>query len=296
MTNDELLAGFLDRSLSEDQLLEFESRRASDPAFDAEVTDMLTVEGLLSESAPTAVAPVGFFSTVEAGVVAKIAAGTVGGVGLGYVFSNVWTWVIGTSALIVGTAAVYLATTTSDPAPVKVEAHTAQPSTPSEQASPQPATIEEPAQAAPETSISSNSVSTSTRPETPSRELPAPTDNRQLATSNPPAALQQLIQELESCTAHNLGVRCAQLAINIGVQFRQQGDHAQATQYLERGLQSARAARTVQQQVQALAELARVARVSGNAGLAVQRYQEAIKLAAASGLPMSDLQAELDGM
>ena len=35
MTKDELLAGFLDRSLSEDQMLEFQARRSADPEFAA---------------------------------------------------------------------------------------------------------------------------------------------------------------------------------------------------------------------------------------------------------------------
>ena len=47
MTNEELLAGFLDRSLSEDQLVDLETRRAADPTFDRDVREMVAVEDVL---------------------------------------------------------------------------------------------------------------------------------------------------------------------------------------------------------------------------------------------------------
>jgi hypothetical protein len=296
MTNDELLSGFLDRSLSEDQLLEFEARRASDPSFAAEVNDMVTVENLLADSSPTIETPVGFLSTVEASVVAKIAAGAAGTVGLAHLFSNAWAWVIGTGAVVVGAGGVYLATNNQNPAnttPVKVRQGGSQqvsPVPPQQQVTSPTAEPTQPAPAQPQPpATTSNSTA------------PAPIRNNSSSTADlnaqsPESVLDNLTRQLETCQAQGNSVKCAQLAIQLGREYRKRGHETNATRYLELGLAEARKARTVQQQVQALSELARVARDVNNGTLARQRYQEAIKLASSAGLPTSDLESELNSL
>ena len=76
MTNEELMAGFLDRSLSEDELLELERRQEASPELARELRELVTVEGLLLTAAPIAMAPTDFLHSVENTVAAKVAAGS----------------------------------------------------------------------------------------------------------------------------------------------------------------------------------------------------------------------------
>ena len=118
MTNHELLAGFLDRSLSEDQLLEFEARQLADPAFAHEVKEMLTVERLLQQEPPRVDYPVGFLATIESNIAAKVAVGAAGGGLLGFLAHNAWTWIVGgTAAAAISGGALYFATRDSEPSP-----------------------------------------------------------------------------------------------------------------------------------------------------------------------------------
>ena len=115
MTNQELLAGFLDRSLSEDQLLEFEQRQLESPEFAQEVREMLTVENLLTDSAPKVRLPLEFLAMVESSVAAQIIAGAATGGILGTLAKFGWGWIVGgTTAAVVGGTALYVAATRTD--------------------------------------------------------------------------------------------------------------------------------------------------------------------------------------
>ncbi len=297
MTNDELLAGYLDRSLSEDQLLEFEARMANDPTFAAEAKDLAAVEKLLATSAPKVVPPPGFLSSVEATVVAKIAAGTAGAIGLGHLASNMWAWIIGSSTVLIGAGGVYLAMTSHTPKaepasaiPQKQSAH--QEIAPSLHLPPDNAAEPVPAPSTPGTSRTVTSEVPTALPErTPVRRSD---DSRTIATNSSPSALEQLVSKYEQCTSEGTAINCAHLALNIGMQYKQRGELNNAFQFFERALIQARSARTVQQQVQALTEMARISRATDDAESARKHYRNAIDLAEQNGLPSEQLTTELN--
>ena len=122
MTNDDtLLAGFLDRSLSEDQLLELEARKASSPEFAHQFSNMLTLEGMLAKAAPSIAVPAHFLNAVENSVAAKVLVGGATSGGFLSGLSSAWSWFGGAALALVTAGAVYYYT---QPAPQPVAAIT----------------------------------------------------------------------------------------------------------------------------------------------------------------------------
>jgi len=100
MTNEELLSGFLDRTLSEDHLLELEARTAASPEFAREVNEMITLESRIKRAAPSVLFPTAFLAAVEHTVASSIASSTV--VSAGAVAAGVSAWLPIAGAAIVG--------------------------------------------------------------------------------------------------------------------------------------------------------------------------------------------------
>lgn len=261
MTNQELLAGFLDRSLNEDQLLEFEQRQLDSPEFAQEVREMLTVEHLLTDSAPRVSFPIEFLSKVESSVAAQIIAGAATGGILGTLAKFGWGWIVGgTTAAVVGGTALYVAATRSDdvqpaPRPAKV---ISVPKTTT------PPVIEQAPVAEP----------------TPA---PAPVVVREVSkvdvsvkATPTSSAVDQLRADYETCSTANDRVRCAQIALQIGRKLRQTQRSSEAETYLTSAVAHARAARLAQFEVDALGELGLVMAERGDVQQAASYFQKAI--------------------
>lgn len=262
MTNQELLAGFLDRSLSEDQLLEFERRQLESPEFAQEVREMLTVENLLTDSAPKVRLPLEFLAKVESSVAAQIIAGAATGGILGTLAKFGWGWIAGgTTAAVVGGTALYVAATRSDdvqpdprPARIMSAPSTVTPPAIDEQPAPAPT----PAPAAPTVrEVSKVDVSIKTTPSS--------------------SALDQLRADYETCSSANDRVRCAQIALQIGRKLRQTQRSSEAETYLTAAVTHARAARLAQFEVDALGELGLVLAERGDVQQAAEYFQKAIE-------------------
>lgn len=260
MTNQELLAGFLDRSLSEDQLLEFEQRQLESPEFAQEVREMLTVENLLTDSAPKVRLPLEFLAKVESSVAAQIIAGAATGGILGTLAKFGWGWIAGgTTAVVVGGTALYVAATRTDDV----------------QPDPRPTRI----MSAPKT-VTPPVVQ---QPEAAAPSAPTPATIREVSkvdvsvkATPTNSALDQLRADYETCSSANDRVRCAQIALQIGRKLRQTQRSSEAETYLTAAVTHARAARLAQFEVDALGELGLVLAERGDVQQAAVYLQKAI--------------------
>ncbi len=268
MTNHELLAGFLDRSLSEDQLLEFEARQIADPSFAQEVKEMLTVERLLQQDPPRVDYPVGFLATIESNIAAKIAVGAASGGVLGFLAHSTWTWIVGgTAAVAISGGALYLATQSDEPAPQ-------QPVHERIQSAPVRPTVELPVAEHPVNDGAPTAVSTPTAPP-PVADRPITIDAK---TTAPDPVLKQLIAEYEQCNTTSDHVRCAQYALLLGRRFRSDGNAAEARTYLESAVRHAQTVRLVDYEMDAHGELGLLAKSRGDLDRATRSFERAIEI------------------
>ena len=265
MTNDELLAGFLDRSLSEDELLELETRRAADPVFNNDVRQMLTVEGVLKTSAPAVVIPTDFLARVEDTVAAKVSsAAAPAAAGVAASFKIVGAALVAVTA----TVGIYLATQQrSEPAPAtapSTKSNTAAPATP-EQTAVAPAVAKQ-SNAQPKAIAAAPSLD-----EQPS----SPGSANAYASASTPM-IERLLRQYDGCKSNNESVRCAQLALNIAGQYRKLGEYTPATVYSTDALTFARTLHVVQYEVEALGMLGRINIDRGNLPAARNYLRSAI--------------------
>lgn len=264
MTNQELLAGFLDRALSEDQLLEFEKRQLESPEFAQEVREMLTVEDLLTESAPKVRYPVEFLAKVESSIAAQIIAGAATGGLLGTLAKFGWGWIVGgTTAAVVGGTALYVAATSTEDVQPNSRPTTIM-SAP--KATTPPAVVEQVPAVAP--------TSPGPTVET-AREIGKVDVNVKATPTN--SALDQLRADYETCSSTNDRVRCAQIALQIGRRLRQTQRLAEAEQFLTAATGHARATRLARFEVDALGELGLIAAERGDVSQATTYFEQAIE-------------------
>ncbi|MBI2794927.1 MAG: hypothetical protein HYX66_09810 [Ignavibacteria bacterium] len=295
MTNDELLAGFLDRSLNEDQLIEFEARKQAQPEFAQEVNEMLTVENLLMESAPAASVPVDYLSSVEHAVAAKVAAGSASGGILSTLASNVWTWITGAAIIAAGSYFVisnYGSDNKSQSATPRVALREA----PRTQPDLKPSITND---AAPNSLImgdrsvpqnGSGNAAPNRIPSrilsqnAPSQPITANANDVGMHTVNADGALDGLLKDLDKCRAARDHVQCSHIALTIGKKYSKQNAFSQAEQYLNLALIEAQAARLVEFVIEANGELAVVAENNGRINDARQLYQKAVTLGISNGI------------
>ena len=268
MTNDELLAGFLDRSLSEDLLVELEARRAADPTFDQDVREMVAVEDVLLTAAPVTVIPTDVLAKIEDAIAARVSTGashTPAGIA-----STLKTF--GLAIAAVGTAVgVYVATQrTETPHPIVHQAAPAAPvstviSTPTPTVAPSPAPVS--------TSTPAPSIA-SAADEQPSGDGSA---NAYVSSSTP--VIDRLLSQYASCKQRNDNMRCAQLALNIGQLYRKRADYQSAMTFFNEALSAARTLRVVEYEVEALGSIGLINLDRGNASAARTFLRSAIERA-----------------
>jgi len=271
MTNQELLSGFLDRSLNEDELLEFEARQNTSPEFASEVREMLTVEDLLTQSAPRLNYPVGFLSAVESSIALKVAAGVAATGVFAGIAHSVWGWIAGgTAAVAIGGGALYMANSHSEPA-TNLAAPAAVSALPS-----RPPIAPEPTPSLPPTTSPMVEPKKTTSVETP-RTPNAESVLLKANADNSPSVTKQLTADYEKCKGSNDHIRCSQLALSIGRQLRKDGEGTEARQYLEAAIQHARAMKLIDFEIDANGELGLLEVSEGNEQRAALAFTRAIE-------------------
>lgn len=198
MTNEELLAGFLDRSLSEDDLLELEARASASPELARELRELVAMESRIKKAAPAVLFPTSFLAAVENSIAASIAAAAVtagvAGAATATGFSS-WLPLAGAAALGiagVGTAVYFIASSpaapnaTPTPTPAVAPAPLATPQPPAYNAPPAAEHVPQHRQPAP------NVIA----PTQPAPSLA--NDQANIHRHNPPSALERARQRFES--------------------------------------------------------------------------------------------------
>jgi len=314
MTNEELLSGFLDRSLSEDELLEFEARQAANPSYATEVREMLALEDLLSTSAPRGMAPADFLHTVENVVAAKVAAAPVSS-GLFTGLSSIWTWIGGAAVTLVavGTTLWYTSTNTASGDSQSVaEPVVAKTPTPA-QVSPPAASTAEPSSDANSVSASQSSAERSAAEasrQTPTAALdrPAPVVTSQPTVASASAdgtakvdnpnedAVTRARAELDRAVASGNNLVAARLALSLADELRSAGKTDELQSMLQRGLEYARMSRVADYEVKALGELARFESSRGYERQAATYYRQAIDIGKRAQLDVSAYESALQSL
>lgn len=315
MTNEELLSGFLDRSLSEDELLEFEARQAANPSYASEVREMLALEDLLSTSAPRGMAPADFLHNVENVVAAKVAAAPVSS-GLFTGLSSIWAWIGGASVALVAVGTTLWFTSMNDSGDSSaIVSETVRVNTPTpERVAPPTATqridqstdvrSEAPSQSplTRSTPESSRLVSPSERdqhvsPTTAQTSVPSASADGTAKVDNPnDDAVTRTRAELDRAVASGNSLAAARLALSLANELRSAGKTDELQSMLQRALEYARTSRVADYEVKALGELARYESSRGNERLAASYYRQAINTGKRALLDVSVYEAALQAI
>ncbi len=298
MTNDELLAGFLDRSLNEDQLLEFESRKSADAEFAQQADAMIRVERVIPMAAPVVAIPTDFLSAVEADVATKVSSAASSSF-LSGMAGNTWAWVTAASAVAITAGTVYVATRSAEPArtmaiPKATAVEYRATPTPSAPVVHEPALTlpSAPVPAAKPVAVAQRSISADATPAT--AQPLAPSRSVDLLTSNTDPAMESLLADLQACRGSGDYVRCAQMGLAIGRTYREDGKTNLAEQYLGQALIDARRARTVQYEVDALGEMALNAMATGRQSDGREYLLKAVSIGKGAGIDVGDWKRLLD--
>jgi len=308
MTKDELLAGFLDRSLNEDQMLDFQALRSSDPVFSGQVQQMLKLENVLATSTPVVVPPADFLVSVESTVAAKVASGASGSF-FTSLLSSTWTWVTAGAVATIGAGTLIVSSVSTNKAPEPTVA------TPTEmvaqgQQTPESTTptITSPSATTREALpiVSANPVD-----RMPSAPLLNPAQNQPImvdqslprlgtpanadaTVSSEERILQKVIDDLAVCEERGDHMGCAQLAIEIGKKFRAQGNVAEAQTYLNKALRHAQQSRIVSHEIDAYGQLGITALQAGQTSAARQYFTSAVELGEKARVDVSRWQSQLE--
>lgn len=189
MTNEELLAGFLDRSLTEDDLLELEARASASPELARELRELVAMESRIKQAAPAVLFPTAFLATVENSIAASLAAAAVTA-GVAGAASGLSSWLPLASAAVlgvagVGTAIYFIAATPSKTVAPSPSTPVVAPAPSVAPQPPQPTTnpIEEPPASRRETAVRTADA--------PARPTSITNDQANLQRQNPPTALER---------------------------------------------------------------------------------------------------------
>jgi hypothetical protein len=294
MTNQELLAGFLDRSLSEDELLEFEARQNASPEFAAEVREMLTVEDLLTTATPRVRYPVEFLSSVEGSVAAKVAAAATATGIIAGLAKNAWMWLAGGSAaVVIGGGALYLASTNAS----EERPTTAAPTRTVVQPAPAPSATEMPSTPQAQRSVTPGAQRILARTSaTAPASVPSSDIDLNAQKTDPSSVSKGLMAEYERCAQANDPVRCAQVALTLGRQLRKESNVAEARTYLDLALSHARTMKLGEYEMNAHGELGLLALAEGDNARAAAAFKRAVEVGQAHQKETSRWTRELEAI
>lgn len=279
MTNDDtLLAGFLDRSLSEDQLLELEARKAASPEFAHQFSNMLTLESMLVTAAPKATVSAHFLHTVENTVAAKVLAGGAAG-GLLSGLSSAWAWLGGAALALVSVGSIYYF---NQPAPQPVVQVT--PKTvlaqPTDEGA---ATLAEPT-----STVIAEPIAVPVSPKSPV----AKTDGGSSSTAEMTSvggedAVLITVKEYEAHVTSADHVNATLKALTLGNKYRADKDFARSEDYFAKAVEHARKAKLVKEEIRALGEQALTSIARGNESQARLLLNQAILRGSQTGIDVS---------
>lgn len=297
MTHEELLAGYLENSLSAQQLLELQAVLAADPVLAAEIARLQKLESILAEAQVCPPAPAEVIAEAETSVINKMnfAPGS-----RPFVQRGLGSWILWGAAVIVLVllgVGLALVTGNDNVQPVGTDDvlprqdHAETKVLPDNAEAPLPANqIHTQKEQRPD-QVKIREHVNAVRPDNDQVQSQVTNHNNDterslgLDANQPTSALSQLISEYQRCLQQGQEIRCAQLALAIGRQYRKNGDVANALHYLETALSQAESAKTVQQQIQILTELALTNIGAGNTKSAQTFLSKAISLAESKGLP-----------
>lgn len=286
MTNNELLAGFLDRSLSEEELLEFEARKNSSPEFAAEVRELLTVENLLTQAAPRVRYPVEFLAGVESTVAAKIAAAAVTTGIVATLAKTTWAWIAGGTAAVVLTGGAIFMALDNEATPVAA---------PTTSVHVQP--VDQPTVAEDPLSVSETVSSSQPQPVAVAKTQSTPlVEQISAETNSPDPALEQILADYEKCKSSSDHIRCSQIALVLGRSMRDNARYGAARQYFEAALTHARALRLAEYEMNAYGELGILARLEGNSTSAIEAFKRAIEVGLSQQRNVARWTSELESL
>lgn len=292
MTNDDaLLAGFLDRSLSEEQLLELEARKVASPEFAHQFSNMLTLESMLATATPKAAIPAHFLASVENTVAAKVLAGGASAGGLLSGLSSMWSWLGGAALVAVTAGSVYYY---NQPTAADGEANslvTDGQTTVVEQsqAVAEPTVPETRTESVPDASVPNSSATApkSEKPASTSEPDPITPSTNEMNSSSPEAALARTVKEFEAHVMAADHLNATLKAITIGRTYRAENDLGRSEDYFAKAVIHARKAKLAAQEVTALGEQAVTMAARGNETQARLLLNQAILRGSQTGIDVS---------
>jgi tetratricopeptide (TPR) repeat protein len=294
MTNDELLAGFLERSLNEDQLLELEARKQADPAFANEVNEMLTVEDLLKTSAPRGLAPAGFLVGVESAVAYKIFTSTPASSVVGGWFSSAWTWIAAVGVTLIGAATLFVVNRPSEDV-----------RRPSQDVRRPSSVVQSPAVTSNEPRATNNEPRPTTNDQRATSNEPRATNHEQRATNHEQRAtsyevestyestISKLKKDLDVCRSSGDQIRCIQIALQIGRTYRERRLTDESMEYLTLAQREAQQAHIIQYEIDAFGEMGLLMRAAGKTSDANDHFKSAVELGSKNGLDVQRWSSEI---
>lgn len=286
MTNDDtLLAGFLDRSLSEEQLLELEARKAASPEFAQQFSNMLAVESMLASAAPKSHIPANFLHAVENTVAATVVAGGSAAGAWGFMngLSSAWVW-LGGSALVLVTAGTlyYSNLPSSTPAPEPAA------QTPAVQSVPSPTPVAQPVQSNPTVSTTEPSVSHSTsQPQAPTQPDASGDRLDNLKSQDGPDVFADLVVEYKQAVASGDIIAAATKARVLARGYAERKNFSSSDDYFTKAVEHARKAKLVEIEISALGEHGKTFLTRGNQSQARLLFEQAIERGSQTGMSVS---------
>lgn len=283
MTNDDaLLAGFLDRSLSEDQLLELEARKAASPEFAHQLSNMLTLETMLASATPKAAIPAHFLASVENTVAAKVLVGGASAGGLLSGMSSIWSWLGGAALVLVTAGSIYYYNQPAADAVVQTTLPTDDAQTVVVEPS---STIAEPTMPEPQPVSVPSTTPKAVTP--PSADPATSSSSENLKSISPEAALAITVKEYDAHVTSADHVNATLKAITIGRTYRSANDLGRSEEYFVKAVVHARKAKLAAQEITALGEQAVTMAARGNETQARLLLNQAILRGSQTGIDVS---------
>jgi hypothetical protein len=289
MTNEELLAKYLENSLSETESAEFQKLINTSPEFARDVRELSKIEAFLSTGTISAAIPEDFLASVEHHVTEKIHHDKYHAPGSGNAFNKILSgfWII-PMIFLLGVGGYYLLRNTDEkiqqnqetPAPVLKEEIS---QTPEVQSIPeQPSAQKETSQSTRENpSIVQNEEAVSQQPTRNPDELQLKAENAQ--SNSDKIAFEKTREKLNSARAEGKKATEAALLKQMGMIAAKMSNITEARAYLNDAMNLARSLHLTELEAESTGELGLIFKKEGNTEMATGHFKKAIELLKASG-------------
>jgi tetratricopeptide (TPR) repeat protein len=299
MTNEELLAKYLENSLTDTESAEFQKLLNSSPEFARDVRELSKIEGFLTAGAITAAVPEDFLAGVENHVAEKIHHDKYHGPASGNAFNKILSgfWIVPLLFLL-GVGGYFLLRNSDE----KVQPQQENPAVVLQEQSAQTPEI----QPQPETPVAHSEL-----PQ-PKAENPAITQNDEITQQQPvanpdkmtasatkeknnaqTAAFEKTQENLLKARAAGQKAQEAALLKQLGILSAKNGNTHEAKTYFNDGINLARTLRLTELEAESLGELGMVFKNEGDKGAAVDNFKKAIELLKRVNQPTERWEKEL---